>query len=48
VFNEIAGMSNRGTFLIDRSGKVVFAELNQPGEKRDQNAWHAAMADLPA
>ena len=47
VFNDVAGMANRGTFLIDKSGKVVFAELNQPGEKRDQSAWHSAMADLP-
>jgi peroxiredoxin (alkyl hydroperoxide reductase subunit C) len=40
-------MANRGTFLIDKSGKVVFVEVNQPGEKRDQSVWHAAMADLP-
>ena len=48
VFNDVAGMANRGTFLIDKSGKVVFAELNQPGERRDQTVWHSAMADLPA
>jgi peroxiredoxin len=48
VFNDIAGMANRGTFLIDKQGVVRFAELNQPGEKRDQSAWHDAMAKLPA
>ena len=48
VFNEIAGMANRGTFLIDKSGRIVFSEINQPGEKRDQTAWHTAMAALPA
>jgi peroxiredoxin len=48
VFNDIAGMANRGTFLIDKQGVVRFAEVNQPGEKRDQSAWHSAMADLPA
>jgi mycoredoxin-dependent peroxiredoxin len=48
VFNDIAGMSNRGTFLIDKQGVVRFAELNQPGEKRDQSVWHEAMAKLPA
>jgi len=48
VFNETAGMANRGTFLIDRSGIVRFAEVNEPGEARDQSAWHRAMADLPA
>jgi mycoredoxin-dependent peroxiredoxin len=48
VFNDIAGMANRGTFLVDKSGVVRFAEVNQPGEKRDQSAWHDAMAQLPA
>ncbi|HVD28730.1 MAG TPA: peroxiredoxin [Mycobacteriales bacterium] len=48
VFNETAGMANRGTFLIDREGIVRFTEVNQPGQKRDQSAWHEAMAQLPA
>ena len=48
VFNDVAGMANRGTFLIDRDGVVRFAEVNQPGERRDQSAWHDAMAQLPA
>jgi peroxiredoxin len=48
VFNDVAGMANRGTFLVDKSGVVRFAEVNQPGEKRDQSAWHEAMAALPA
>lgn len=48
VFNETAGTANRGTFLIDREGVVRFAEMNQPGRKRDQSAWHDAMARLPA
>ena len=48
VFNEVAGMANRGTFLIDRAGIVRFAEVNEPGQQRDQSAWHAAMAELPA
>jgi mycoredoxin-dependent peroxiredoxin len=48
VFNEISGMANRGTFLIDRAGTVRFVEVNQVGEKRDQSAWHEAMAQLPA
>ena len=46
VFNETAGMSNRGTFLIDKNGKVQFAEMNQPGEARDQNTWKKAIATL--
>ena len=46
VFNEKAGMANRGTFLIDRTGVVRFAEVNQPGEARDQEAWKKAVASL--
>jgi peroxiredoxin (alkyl hydroperoxide reductase subunit C) len=48
VFNEERGFANRGTFLIDQAGIVRFAELNQPGEARDQNAWRKALADLTA
>jgi peroxiredoxin len=46
VFNEKAGMANRGTFLIDQDGVVRFAEVNQPGEARDQEAWKKAIASL--
>jgi len=46
VFNEASGMANRGTFLIDTTGVVRFAEVNQPGEARDQNAWKKAIAEL--
>jgi len=46
VFNEKAGLANRGTFLIDTTGAVRYAEVNQPGEARDQNAWKKAVADL--
>ncbi|MEV0701389.1 peroxiredoxin [Saccharopolyspora sp. NPDC050389] len=48
VFNEAAGMANRGTFLIDTEGKVRFAEVNQPGEARDQDVWKKALAELKA
>ena len=46
VFNEAAGLANRGTFLIDRAGVVRYAEVNQPGEERDQDAWKKAVAGL--
>jgi mycoredoxin-dependent peroxiredoxin len=46
VFNEAAGMANRGTFLIDTEGIVRFAEVNGPGEARDQSAWKKAIAAL--
>ena len=48
VFHEAAGMANRGTFLIDVNGVVTFAEVNGPGEPRDQAAWKRAVAALPA
>jgi peroxiredoxin len=47
VFNEAAGMAVRGTFLIDKEGVVRFAEVNGPGEARDQEAWKKAVAALP-
>jgi peroxiredoxin (alkyl hydroperoxide reductase subunit C) len=46
VFNSDRGMAVRGTFLVDRTGIVRFAEVNQPGEPRDQEAWKKALAAL--
>ena len=46
VFNEDAGLAVRGTFLIDTSGVVRFAEVNTPGEARDQQGWKKAVAEL--
>ena len=46
VFNEDAGLAVRGTFLIDTTGVVRFAEVNAPGEARDQQAWKKAVAEL--
>jgi peroxiredoxin len=46
VFNETAGMSVRGTFLVDKTGVIRFAEVNQPGEARDQEGWKKALAAL--
>lgn len=48
VFNDAAGMANRGTFLIDTEGVVRFAEVNQPGEARNQDGWKKAIAELTA
>lgn len=44
VFNDKAGFANRGTFVIDKDGFVRFAEMNQPGEARDQSAWETALS----
>ena len=46
VFNEPKGFAFRGTFLIDREGIVRFAEMNSPGEARDQQAWRKALEAL--
>ncbi|MDD4865796.1 MAG: peroxiredoxin [Mycobacterium sp.] len=48
VFNDEAGYPNRGTFVVDRSGIVRFAQMNQPGEARDQRQWTDALAALAA
>jgi peroxiredoxin (alkyl hydroperoxide reductase subunit C) len=48
VFNDKAGFSNRGTFVIDRSGVIRFAEMKEPGEARDQRVWIDALAALKA
>ncbi|MBQ1030707.1 peroxiredoxin [Micromonospora sp. C97] len=45
VFNDVAGFANRGTFVIDRTGVVRFAEMNGPGEARDQQGWRKAVAE---
>jgi peroxiredoxin len=46
VFDEKAGKAVRGTFLVDRSGVVRFAEVNAPGQARDQDVWRKALAGL--
>ena len=48
VFNSDAGFAIRGTFLIDASGVVRFAEANGPGEARDQQGWRDAVKNLAA
>ncbi|THV28438.1 peroxiredoxin [Glycomyces paridis] len=48
VFNDEKGMANRGTFVIDKSGVVRFAEMNFPGEGRDLAAWQKALDEVQA
>jgi mycoredoxin-dependent peroxiredoxin len=48
VFNDDAGIANRGTFVVDRSGTIRFAEMKQPGEARDQRLWIDALTALNA
>ncbi|WP_433529343.1 peroxiredoxin [Micromonospora sp. CA-263727] len=48
VFNDVAGIAFRGTFVIDKTGVVRFAEMNKPGEPRDQQGWRKALAEVGA
>ncbi|MHA7650651.1 peroxiredoxin [Mycobacterium sp. ML4] len=46
VFNDVAGISNRGTFVVDKVGIIRFAEMKQPGEARDRALWTQALTAL--
>jgi peroxiredoxin (alkyl hydroperoxide reductase subunit C) len=46
VFNDKTGFANRGTFLVDKTGIVRFAEMNGPGEGRDPGVWQDAIKAL--
>jgi mycoredoxin-dependent peroxiredoxin len=47
VFNDHAGIANRGTFVVDMHSVIRFAEMKQPGEARDQTVWKQALVALP-
>jgi peroxiredoxin (alkyl hydroperoxide reductase subunit C) len=46
VFNDQTGFANRGTFVVDRTGVIRFAEMKGPGEARNQALWVDALAAL--
>ena len=46
AFNDKAGMALRATFLVDADGKVAFAEVNSPGDVREQSGWKDAVRQL--
>jgi peroxiredoxin len=48
VFNQAVGAAERGTFIIDRDGAVVYAEHNGIGEARTLDEWTAALAQVGA
>ena len=48
AFNEKAGMAQRATFLVDADCRVAFAEVNGPGDVREQSGWKDAVAKLAA
>lgn len=45
VFNLERGCANRGTFIIDRTGTVRFAEMRVTGA-RDQDAWRKVLSAI--
>ena len=46
VFNDTTGFANRGTFVVDRAGVVRSAEMNGPGDPRDQGRWRETLATV--
>jgi peroxiredoxin (alkyl hydroperoxide reductase subunit C) len=45
VFNFDRGCANRGTFIIDRTGTIRFAEMRITGA-RDQDAWRKVLTAI--
>ncbi|MFW0787472.1 peroxiredoxin [Gordonia sp. CPCC 206044] len=43
VFNDEAGYSNRGTFLVDRDGIIRFSDAVGPGESRGPQLWEKVL-----
>lgn len=48
VFNEQVGAAERGTFVIDTDGTVVYSVHNAIGEARDNEAYLAALEQVGA
>jgi peroxiredoxin len=48
VFNEAVGAAERGTFVIDKDGTIVYSIHNGLGEERDAGAYAAALASIGA
>ena len=46
VFSEDKGFAIRGTFLIDKDGRVRWTLVNGPGEVRDFSGYREALAQL--
>lgn len=46
VFNEAVGAAERGTFVIDKDGAVVYSVHNGLGEARDDEAYAEALRGI--
>ncbi|MGI8608979.1 MAG: peroxiredoxin [Candidatus Dormibacteria bacterium] len=47
VYLQDLGFSNRGTFVIDKAGKVAFKVVTSVGEARDPEAYLEALRNCP-
>jgi peroxiredoxin len=46
VFDEASGLALRGTFIVDKSGKVVYTVVNAIPDARDLEEYRAVLASL--
>ncbi len=46
VLNEDSGLAVRGTFIVDKDGKVAYKVVNAIPDARDQDAYKKALANL--
>ncbi len=46
VFLEDKGFNTRGTFIIDKAGKVAWTVVNAPGDARSNDDYRSALAQL--
>lgn len=46
VFQDERGVALRGTFIIDKQGKVAYKVLNEIPDARDQDEYRAVLAGL--
>ena len=47
VFNEDVGLAVRGTFIVDKQGKVVYKVVNAIPDARDQDEYKKVLLSLP-
>jgi peroxiredoxin len=48
VLNEDIGLALRGTFIVDKQGKVAYRVVNAIPDARDQLEYKKVLASLPA
>lgn len=48
VLERSAGMAQRGTFLVDRDGRIAWSLVKPAGERRDFGGYRAALERLRA